>query len=405
MYIKRNLEDTIQKYLTAPEIVAIIGARQVGKTTLLQRIHEGLEGSTFITFEDAEIRGLFDRDIKAFIAIYIRPYKYIFIDEFQYAKTGGQSLKFIYDTVKDKKIFISGSSVLDLTVKTVKHLAGRILAFTLYPFSFREFLNTRSKELYHYLVKEDRHAILDEVLLRKTYGLLEEFIIFGGYPRVVVAETREEKQEVLRNILNIYLLRDVRDIFGLTDDYRVLNLIKALSLQIGNIISYEELSTITHQGAHAVKNNLNLLEKTYIIRLLRPYFTNKRTELVKNPKVYFFDTGLRNSAVNDFKGLNLRQDKGSLYENFIFSELVKKDMELKYWRTKSKAEVDFIVNDRTPVEVKSVLSRATIGKALLSFIEKYQPDTAFVLNENILETKMVAKTKIEFAYLFSEVNV
>lgn len=405
MYIKRNLEDTIQKYLTAPEIVAIIGARQVGKTTLLQRIHEGLEGSTFITFEDTEIRGLFDRDIKAFISIYIRPYKYIFIDEFQYAKTGGQSLKFIYDTVKDKKIFISGSSVLDLTVKTVKHLAGRILAFTLYPFSFREFLKTRNQELYHYLVKEDRRAILDEVLRKKTYGLLEEFILFGGYPRVVVAETREEKQEVLRNILNIYLLRDVRDIFGLTDDYRVLNLIKALSLQIGNIISFEELSAITHQGAHAVKNNLNLLEKTYIIRLLRPYFTNKRTELVKNPKVYFLDTGLRNSAVNDFKGLNLRQDKGSLYENFIFSELVKKDMELKYWRTKSKAEVDFIVNDRTPVEVKSVLSRATIGKALLSFIEKYQPDTAFVLNENILETKMVAKTRIEFAYLFSEMNV
>ncbi len=405
MYIKRTLEDTIQKYLTVPEIIAVIGARQVGKTTLLQRIHEGLEDSSFITFEDAEIRGLFDRDIKAFISIYIRPFRYIFIDEFQYAKTGGQSLKFIYDTVKDKKIFISGSSVLDLTVKTVKHLAGRILAFTLYPFSFREFLNTRNPELYNYLAGEGRHGRIDEALLRKTYGLLEEFIIYGGYPRVVIAETGEEKQEVLRNILNIYLLRDVRDIFGLTDDYRVLNLIKALSLQIGNIVSFEELSAITQQGASAVKSNLNLLEKTYIIRLLRPYFTNKRTELIKNPKVYFLDTGLRNSVLSDFKGLNLRQDKGALYENFIFSELVKKDLNLKFWRTKSKAEVDFIINDRIPVEVKSALSRATIGKALFSFIEKYQPDSAYVLNEKIIETKMADKTRVEFAYLFSDVNL
>lgn len=403
MYIHRDLEQTIRKYIQTPEIVAVIGARQAGKTTLLQHIHEGLEGSSFITFEDAEIRALFDGDIKAFIEIYVRPFRYIFIDEFQYAKTGGQSLKFIHDTVKGKKIFISGSSVLELTVRTVKYLAGRILAFTLYPLNFREFLQNKDPELYGYYMKAGRSGKLNEVMVNRLNSALEEFIIYGGYPRVVLAETAEEKQEILKNIMNVYLLRDVRDVFGLTDDYKVLNLIKALSLQIGNVVFFEELSTIASQGTHAVKNNMNLLEKTYIIRLVRPFFTNKRTELVKNPKVYFHDTGLRNSVIRDFKKLRLRQDKGALYENHVLCELVKRGNDLKYWRTKSKAEVDFIVNDTVPVEVKSALSRATAGKSLFSFIEKYGPDAAYILNEYLYQNLKAGKTDIRFAYLFSEI--
>lgn len=403
MYIQRDLEQTIRKYISAPEIVAVIGARQVGKTTLLQHIHDGLEGSSFITFEDAEIRVLFDEDIKAFIEIYVRPFRYIFIDEFQYAKRGGQSLKFIYDTVKGKKIFISGSSVLELTVKTVKYLAGRILSFTLYPLSFPEFLQNKDPELSGYYMKTGKSEKLNDVLIKRFNSVLEDFILYGGYPRVVLAKTAEEKQEILKNILNVYLLKDVRDIFGLTDDYKVLNLIKALSMQIGNVVSFEELSTIASQGTHALKNNLNLLEKTYIIRLLRPFFTNKRTELVKNPKVYFLDTGLRNSVLSDFKRLGLRQDKGALYENYVLCELVKRGLDLKYWRTKSKAEVDFIVNDTVPVEVKSALSRATVGKSLFSFIEKYGPESAYVLNENLYGSLKAGRTNISFAYHFSEI--
>ncbi|OIN97784.1 hypothetical protein AUJ66_02180 [Candidatus Desantisbacteria bacterium CG1_02_38_46] len=402
MYIKRNLEEIINKYIETPEIIAIVGARQTGKTTLLKHVQENIKNSTFITFEDVKIRTLFDRDIDAFIELHINPYQHIFIDEFQYARKGGQSLKFIYDTTHNKKIFISGSSVLELTVNAVKYLAGRIFSFNLYPFGFQEYLSYKNPHLYEYYKKIEQDKKLDNVLIEKFYSLLEDFIIYGGYPRVVIAKGTEEKKEVLKNILNVYLLKDVKDSFRLADDYKIFNLIKSLSLQTGNVISYNELSSTTQQSFSLLKRSLSLIEKTYIIALLRPFFTNKRIELVKNPKVYFYDTGLRNAVIDDFKKMDARQDSGSLYENFIFTEFTKKNFNVKYWRTKSKAEVDFIINDKIPVEVKSNLNRLTIGKPLLSFIEKYKPEEAFIFNRNIVEKIKVNNTKVRFLYHFSK---
>lgn len=403
MYIERDIESTIKKYLSIPEIIAVVGARQVGKTTLLEHIQKDIKNSLFITFEDADVRTLFNRDIKAFVSLYIAPYKYIFLDEFQYAKDGGRSLKFIYDTVKNKKLFVSGSSILELTVGAVKHLTGRIISFTLYPLTYQEFLSYRDPELYEYYQQIGRKKRLDSIMADRFYSLIEEFIIYGGYPRIVISKSNEEKQDVLKNLLNIYLLKDVRDILGLTDDYKMFNLIKALSLQIGNIISYQELSTITQQAFPTVKRYLNLLEKTYIIQMVKPFFTNKRTELVKNPKIYFYDTGLRNAVLGDFKKLSIRHDKGVLLENFIFKELVKKNHSLKYWRTKSKAEVDFIVNDKIPLEVKSRLSKPLIEKSLLSFIDKYHPAHAYVFNENIFDAVRVQNSTVHFLYHFSQI--
>jgi len=404
MYIKRDLERPIKKYLSTPEIIAIVGARQVGKTTLLKHVQKKIKNSIFITLEDAEIRTLFNRDIKSFIELYVNPYRYIFIDEFHYAKNGGQSLKFIYDTVKGKKFFISGSYVLELTVSAVKYLVGRIFSFTLYPLNFQEYLSFKNSNLYNYYQKLNGKRLLEQIVVEKFYSLLEEFIIYGGYPRVVISKDKEEKEDVLRNIVNIYLLRDIRDILGLSEDYKILNLIKALALQIGNVISYQELSTTVQQNFPVLKKYLNLLEKTYIAKLVNPFFTNKRTELVKNPKVYFYDTGLRNAVIRDFKKLNIRQDKGVLYENSIFGELTKKNLTLKYWRTKSKAEVDFIVNDKIPVEVKSALLKPVIGKSLFSFIQKYHPRDTFIFNENILKEMRVKDTTVHFLYHFSQLR-
>lgn len=404
MYIKRDIEKAIRKGLSGPEIIAVVGARQVGKTTLLEHIQKDIKDSLFITFEDAEIRMLFNRDIKAFISLYIHPYKYIFLDEFQYAKNGGRSLKFIYDTIKNKKIFVSGSSILELTVSAVKYLTGRIRSFTLYPLSYQEFLGYKAPDLYKYYQETGRNKRLDNIMAERFYTFMEEFIIYGGYPRIALAKDNKEKEDILKNLMNIYLLRDVRDILGLTDDYRVLNLIKALSLQIGNIISYQELSTITQQSYITLKRYLNLLEKTYIIQMVKPFFTNKRTELVKNPKIYFYDSGLRNAVISDFRKLSLRPDKGALLENFVFEELIKNEHSLKYWRTKSKAEVDFIVNEKVPMEVKSRIPRPLIEKSLLSYIEKYHPKNAYIFNESIFDKKRIKSSIIHFIYHFSQIS-
>lgn len=403
MYIKRDLEGKISKYLDVPEIIAVTGARQVGKTTLLKHIQEKLDKSLFITFEDISIRALFDNDIKSFIALYIEPYRYIFIDEFQYSKNGGQFLKLIYDTVKGRKIFISGSSILDLTIHAVKYLSGRIFSFVLYPLTFQEYLHYKDASLYElfYKVKEEK---LNPLVTEKIYAQLAEFILYGGYPRVAIAQDNEEKKEVLRNILNIYLLRDIRDLVGLTDDYKMLSLMKALALQVGNVISYQELSTLTTQNFSDLRKNLNLLEKTYIISLVKPYYTNKRLEIVKNPKIYFYDTGLRNAVIDDFRKMDSRQDIGNLFESHIFTEFTKQNHSLKYWRTKSKAEVDFVVDDKIPAEVKSAPGKMTISKSLRSFIVKYHPAEAYIFNKNLFETIKINGTNIRFLYHFSDVE-
>jgi hypothetical protein len=401
MYVERDLASKIKQYLSAPEIIAVVGARQAGKTTLLKHLQAGIQDSSFLTFEDIEIRELFDLDIKSFIELYIKPARVIFIDEFQYSKRGGQGLKFIYDTLPGRKLIISGSSSLDLTIKAVKHLTGRILSFTLYPFSFREVLRSKDERLSKLFESTLEFGPIEPPLLQRLQKYFQEFIVYGGYPRVATAQNDEEKRDILRNIFQIYLLRDVKDVLGLVDDYKILSLVKALALQAGQAISYDELSNLTQQNTPAVKRQINFLEKTYIASFLRPYFRNKRTELVKNPKAYFLDTGLRNAVIKDFKSVNERQDKGALYENCVFSELMKKDRQVKYWRTKSKAEVDFVVDDRIPLEVKSGLSKPIIGKSLHSFIAKYQPDKAFILNESLFEDLRIRESTVQWRYLFS----
>ncbi len=401
MYVERDLASKIKHYLSAPEIIAVVGARQAGKTTLLKHLQAGIQDSSFLTFEDIEIRELFDLDIKSFIELYVKPARVIFIDEFQYSKRGGPGLKFIYDTVPDRKLIISRSSSLDLTIKAVKHLTGRILSFTLYPFSFREVLRSKDERLSKLFERTLEFGPIEPPLLQRLQKYFQEFVVYGGYPRVATAQNEEEKREILRNIFQVYLLRDVKDILGLVDDYKILSLVKALALQAGQAISYDELGNLTQQNTSAVKRQINFLEKTYIASLLRPYFRNKRTEIVKNPKVYFLDTGLRNAVIKDFKPVNERQDKGALYENCIFSELMKKDRLVKYWRTKSKAEVDFVVDDQIPLEVKSGLAKPIVGKSLYSFMAKYQPERAFILNESLFEDLRIGKSMVHWRYLFA----
>jgi len=394
MYIPRFIEDKIRKYLHTPEIIAVIGPRQSGKTTLLSHLQKEMESSRMITFEDVDIRLLFEQDIHTFIDLYVKPSHFLLIDEFQYAREGGQKLKLIFDTVADKKIFISGSFLIDLTISSVRSLVGRIFTFTLYPLNFSEFLSFRDPDLF-LLQEKAQKEVMSEPLQKRFFSLFEEFLRFGGYPRVVTATDEDEKKEVLKNLVNLYLLRDVRDIIGLADDYAIVQLIRSLALQIGNVLVYA-----TGQSAAAVRKYLNMLEKTYVLSLVRPYFTNKRLELVKNPKVYFIDTGLRNAVVGHFQPLVLRSDKGALYENHVFSERIKADRQVKFWRTKSGAEVDFVIDSSVPVEVKSHLSGPVIGKSLYSFIEKYRPEKAYILNENLFTDEMFNGAKILFRYLY-----
>lgn len=401
MYIKRKLEDTVFRYLENREILAIVGPRQSGKTTMLRKIQSTLKDSIFLSFEDIEDLELFERDIKAFATKYLH-HRYVFIDEFQYSKNGGKRLKYLYDTFPKTKIIISGSSAIDLTIHAIKYLVGRVFVFSLYQLNFEEFLLFRDRDLckvYTDLSKQidrvrgkfDIPVILDTVQVQ-MHRMLEEFIVWGGYPRVVLAGTDEEKELVLKNIYNTYFLRDIRDTLGLVDDFRLAKLIQSLGLQIGQLVEYGELAKVSEYDYLSLKKYLNVLEKTFICRSLKPFFTNKQKEIVKNPKMYFFDTGLRNYAVKDFRELAGRPDKGFLYENFLFTQFLKRDIPMHFWRTKSKLEVDFILETGVgmlPVECKSRFKSREQTHSLESFVLEYQPKCALVFSQ---ESR--AKTKI-----------
>jgi len=394
MYYKRKLENTILEYLDKKEILAIVGPRQSGKTTLLKKIQIGLKNSVFLNFEDKEVLELFETDIKNFAKKYFNNYKYIFIDEFQHSKNGGKNLKYLYDTFSQNKIIISGSSAIDLTIYAIKFLVGRIFVFNLYQLDFEEFLNFKQQDLLSVYLdyKKDldlKYGKINFLNISTTLNnqfnkILEEFLLWGGYPRVVLAKDEKEKRIILKNIYNTYFLRDIRDTLGLIDDFKLTKLIKALAIQAGQSVEYNELGQISGYDYLTLKKYLNILEKTFICMPLVPFFQNKRKEIVKNPKLYFFDTGIRNYIVNDFKNLSDRVDASSLYENFVFNQLTKQEIIINFWRTKAGAEVDFILEinaEKVPLEIKSNLKKAVLTKSLNAFMEDYKSKYAIVLSK------------------------
>ena len=386
MYYKRDLEDKIKAYIDKPEIIAVLGPRQVGKTTLLKKIYEESKDAVFLTFEDIELKLLFEEDIKSFAKLYIEPYKTIFIDEFQYVKEGGKKLKYIYDTSVGKKLLISGSSAMNLSIEAIKYLAGRIFVFYLYSFSFSEFLSAVDKPLYNIFTEGDKFS---EQINKKIYKYLLSYLVYGGYPRILLAKDDEEKKEVLKNIVNIYLLRDIKDLVSLADETQYYKLLKALALQIGNITVYNELAAVSGLDYYKTKLILSVFEKLFLVKFVTPYFSNKRIEISKNPKVFFMDLGIRNAILGDFKLIDDRIDKGALFENYIFRAFYENDKSVKYYRSKSGAEIDFIIDDKLPVEIKSKLPKSSVSESFRSFIQKYNPGKGIILNSNIAGSLLI----------------
>ncbi len=408
MYIKRDLEEKIRNYLKAREIITILGPRQAGKTTLMKHIYNTLGGKkVFLDFEDPDIVQLFDEDIKAFAKLYVKDKDFVFIDEFQYSLKGGKNLKFLYDTY-NTKLIVSGSSSADVTFKLLSSLVGRIFIMELYPLSLKEVLNHKSSE--EFLIANE-YLQSQKAVPTNVHNFLikevENFSVYGGYPRVVISEREDERKQVLKNLMITYLMKDIKGFFRISKEYSFNKLLTSVSLQVGNLIRYSELANTCNLTQKDVKEYLQILEETYILRLIKPFYSNKRTEITKSPKLYFIDTGLRNSLLKNYNNLSLRTDKGALMENFIFSELIKNSEEdIKYWRTKSKGEVDFIIEkgDKIiPVEVKSGVSTSA-GKSLLSFIEKYNPSYAVVFHRGNFRVINKIGKRIFFLPFYADLN-
>ena len=410
-YIPRELEIQIKPFLTRKEILAVVGARQVGKTTFLQHLFDGLQKTkkktAFLTFEREKDLALFENieDFKD----YYNGYDAIFIDEFHYAKEGGKKLKYLFDTTKTKFI-ISGSSSLELTFSTGKYLVGRMAKFILRPFSFREFLLAKDEKLVgllglrfeDILKRFDPKKAFGEELNLRLEKYLEEYILFGGYPAVILAKTQDEKKKIIEGILENYLLRDIRALLNLKTQTELLKMATFLASQIGNLLNYQELANVSGLSYKTVLDHLNILEQTFTLNLLKPFYRNPRTELIKTPKVFFVDTGFRNYLLSDFKPLEQRNDVGNLAENFVFSQLARSEGKVNFWRSKSKAEVDFVLeknSEAIPIEVK-YSKTASPGKSFFSFVEKFSPKKGYFLSRGLPNIKIIKQTKIFSAPIY-----
>ncbi len=396
-YIKRNLEEKISACLHMPEIIAVIGPRQSGKTTLLQHVKKRLHDKKVASadFEDRDELALFINDIKGFCDLYVKDREYLFIDEFQYAETGGRNLKYIYDRYP-VKIFITGSSSTELSIQSIQYLVGRIFVFTLYPLSFGEFLRFVQPELYQFLRQSECPG---REIIKRINSFYKKFVISGGYPRVALADSDEERELVLKNIFQTYLLKEIREILGYKQDIQLKKLITALAMQTGSTCNYNELSGLTGLKYKALRNALDILSKTFVVAPSLPFYTNKRVELSKTPKFYFIDNGFMNISMQNFKGIESRNDRGALHENFIASELLKKDIPLHFWRTKSKAEVDFIIEKQEtiiPLEVKSTLTSGKITRSFRSFLDKYGPGSGIMLSDEYCADATVSEHRVLF---------
>lgn len=426
-YFERDLLKELKKWIDREEIIALKGPRQAGKTTLLRMLERWIreekrvdsEHISFLTFEDRDLRDKFSQDPKTFLRSLVpqkRERFYLFIDEFQYAQDGGQKLKLLYDIFENVKFIISGSSSLELTGKTAKFLVGRMFSFSLWQLSFGELLRAcvpqlsriyqeYNSDIEAFLREGKEFSLPSQDIFEKDFKQkFEDYAIWGGYPEVAKAQDQETKHIILKNIYDTYISRDIIELLRITDYSHLKTLVELLAVQTGNLINYTGLAQDSKSYFKEIKRYLTILEETFVISLLRPFSTNKATELKKNPKAYFIDTGLRNYILHNAQELSLRADAGQIVENVVLSQLKKKigdEYAIKYWRTLGGAEVDFVVElpgERVPIEVKySSLSSPQISRSFHSFLSEYKPKRAMVLTKGFWGKKIVEKTTILFA--------
>lgn len=360
---KRLIADEIARYLPTKDIIVLHGARQVGKTCILYYLQnllkEKRQATHFIDLEDSRYVRILDAGVGEFIRYlseegfdgskYTRAKErlFVFIDEIQYLENPSPFLKLIADHHQWLKLIVSGSSSFQIKKKFTDSLAGRTVDFEVYNLSFAEFL----------LFKKYRFSpapVYTEKKLEELRALYEEYVLFGGYPKIVLAGDVEIKEKYLQQIIDTYIKKDIRDLADIKDVNKFNRLVEALASQSGQLLNVFELSNTCNIAKPTVENYLFLLEQTYIVKSVRPFSRNVRSELSKTPKIFFYDTGLMQMLW--LKELP-KEVMGPVFETSIFAELAKKygSQRVAYWRTTDKKEIDFVLKkgkSYLPLEVK-----------------------------------------------------
>lgn len=324
--ITRTLESSLQQNLGKGKALIIMGARQVGKTTMLKNLFEGRDDVLWLNGDEQDVRNLFADISSTLLSTIIGKKKIVVIDEAQRIVNIGLGIKLITDNIGDVQVVATGSSSFDLSNKINEPLTGRKKEYWMFPLSFSELVENKG------LLEEKR--------------LLTHRMIYGSYPDVV--NNGGEERMVLSELANSYLYKDILMFDKVKKSDKLTKLLQALAFQIGSEVSYNELAQITGLDPKTVENYVTLLEQSYIVFRLGSFSRNLRNELKFSRKIYFWDCGIRNSVIGNYQPAESRMDTGALFENYMVAERLKKLRYEKsyaqsyFWRTKSKQEIDYI---------------------------------------------------------------
>jgi len=321
----RTIESSIKEKINGGKAIVVVGARQVGKTTLLNELLKKKD-YLFLDADDPSTRSLLNNPTTEQIRTFIGDYKYVFLDEAQRIPGIGLTLKIITDQFKKVQLFVSGSSSFDLGNELNEPLTGRKWEYELFPISWEEYEN--------------------KIGFIKSEQQIENRLLYGFYPEVINNQGKE--RETLKNLVNSYLYRDILAFSDIRKPEVLEKLLQALALQMGSEVNYNELSHLIGINKITVQKYIEILEKGYIVFRLNSFSRNIRNEIKQNRKIYFYDNGIRNMIIGNFNQLDLRVDKGALWENFLVSERRKQNLykdtfaKMYFWRTKQQQEIDFV---------------------------------------------------------------
>lgn len=381
---ERKIYREIKPFMHTNDVIVIHGARQTGKTTLLKRMMKDLPPGDVCYF-DLEESGFLElcNDGVGTIVNYLRQRGllrdqkmfYLLIDEIQYLDNPSSLMKLIYDHHSYLKLVVSGSSSFDMKKKFKDSLVGRTVDFVLYPLDFEEFLLFKNQSF------DLSKRITSKVLVDQLKRLYTESVIYGGYPKIVLTDAVDMKEKYLRQIIDTYIKKDIRDLANVRNITKFNKLLRVLASQCGQMLNITELSNTAQLAKQTVEEYLLTLEDTYVIKLLPPFSRNIRSELFKTPKIFFYDTGLLHMLwLKTFP----EEITGNVFEVSIFSEFVKNidNESIYYWRTQDKKEIDFIINEKlkiTPVEIKINAGRFNYTP-MKYFVSHYKPESAFCIS-------------------------
>ncbi len=368
--ISRIILNRILKCLKTPnKVILLVGARRVGKTILLQQVLKQFDGKALVlNGEDGDALALLERcTIKNYTQL-LQGFDLLIIDEAQNVPDIGKKLKLIVDEIEGIKVIASGSSSFDLLNKTGEPLVGRSYKFQLYTFSQQE-LSTKEN-------------------LLETKQNLDDRLIYGSYPEIVNIKKYEDKKAYLYDIVNTYLLKDILAIDHIKNSAKMNDLLRLIAFQTGNEVSYEELGRTLGISKNTVEKYLDLLSKVFIVYRLGSFSRNLRKEVSTAGKWYFYDNGIRNAIIRNFNPLNLRQDMGALWGNYLIGERIKYNEYnalhklLYFWRTYDQQEIDLIEEDEKALKAFEFKSGKKNKKIPVAFAHAYSDAMFTVINKD-----------------------